>query len=61
VIGWYRESWITPIFPTKATDEMTEAVEAFSLVAGVVKTKWQVAEAEAARAMKSRGPEITGK
>ena len=40
-------------FSTEGHDEMTEAVEAFSLVAGVVKTKWQAAEAEATRATKA--------
>ncbi|MBA3968298.1 MAG: PAS domain S-box protein, partial [Nitrospirales bacterium] len=34
-------------------DEMTEAVKAFRLVAGVLKTKWQTAEAEATRALKA--------
>ena len=42
-------------FPTEGHDEMTEAVEAFRVVAGVVKTKWQVAEAETTRARKAEG------
>lgn len=38
---------------TEGNDEMTEAVEAFGRVAGIVKTKWQAAEEEAARATKA--------
>ncbi len=40
-------------FPTEGNDEMTEAVGAFQSVAGVVKTKWLAAQAEAARALKA--------
>ena len=38
---------------TEGNDEMTEAVGAFQSVAGVVKTQWRSAEAEAARALKA--------
>ena len=40
-------------FTTEGNDEMTEAVGAFRSVAGIVKTKWLTAQAEAARALKA--------
>lgn len=42
-------------FPTEGNDEMTEAVGTFHVVAGILKTKWQTAEAEASRAIKAEG------